>query len=198
MGVLEGKYPRLAFRSIDTEVSKWVLSKLNVTHIPTVYLCGGGRVVKRLTGVQAASITKDIMWLATDATSDTMLDSAVRSIMNLAPVTVFMKGNPDTPRCGFSRQIVQLLQKQGITFETFDILKDEEVRQRTKVIAEWPTYPQLYAYGTLLGGLDIIKELIDTNDLMKEIENAKNETNTGAADTPGDDDTSAAVPVEAK
>jgi Grx4 family monothiol glutaredoxin len=67
------------------------------------------------------------------------------------------------------KQIVALLQEQGITFETFDILEDEEVRQGLKEFSNWPTFPQLYVEGELMGGLDIVKEMIANGDLQAMI-----------------------------
>lgn len=72
---------------------------------------------------------------------------------------LFMKGNPTDPKCGFSRQIVALLNEENIQYGTFDILNDNEVRQGLKQFSNWPTYPQLYVNGTLVGGLDILKEM---------------------------------------
>lgn len=72
---------------------------------------------------------------------------------------LFMKGNPSEPKCGFSRQVVALLNDESIQFGTFDILNDEEVRQGLKQFSNWPTYPQLYVNGALIGGLDILKEM---------------------------------------
>lgn len=66
---------------------------------------------------------------------------------------------PQNVRCGFSRQAVELLRTEGIPFDWFDILSDNEVREGLKVFSEWPTYPQLYVRGELMGGLDIMKEL---------------------------------------
>ena len=82
---------------------------------------------------------------------------------------LFMKGDADDPKCGFSTTAVQLLRDQSIEFGTFDILSDEEVRQGLKEFSNWPTYPQLYAAGQLLGGLDIMKELIENNELQSAI-----------------------------
>ena len=65
---------------------------------------------------------------------------------------VFMKGNRSEPRCGFSRQLMEILASAGAKFETFDILGDEEVRQGLKVFSKWPTYPQVYVKGVLIGG----------------------------------------------
>lgn len=72
---------------------------------------------------------------------------------------LFMKGNPTDPKCGFSRQIVALLNEDKIQYGTFDILNDNEVRQGLKQFSNWPTYPQLYVNGSLIGGLDILKEM---------------------------------------
>ena len=75
---------------------------------------------------------------------------------------LFMKGSPDTPKCGFSRSIVELLRKGGFAFSSFDILTDEEVRAGLKTFSDWPTYPQLYVNGTLVGGLDILREMANS------------------------------------
>lgn len=77
---------------------------------------------------------------------------------------LFMKGSPDTPKCGFSRSIVELLRKGGVTFSSFDILTDEEVRAGLKTFSDWPTYPQLYVKGTLVGGLDILREMANSEE----------------------------------
>jgi len=97
------------------------------------------------------------------------LEDRLKGIINKAPVVLFMKGDPETPRCGFSGKIVGILQENSIDFETFDILSDEEVRQGLKSYSNWPTYPQLYAAGKLVGGLDIVKELAEEGSLMEEL-----------------------------
>lgn len=97
------------------------------------------------------------------------LQERLKSLICQAPVMLFMKGNPETPRCGFSRKMVDLLNEHDIEFDTFDILSDEEVRQGLKDYSNWPTYPQLYAKGKLLGGLDIIKELAEEGSLTDEL-----------------------------
>lgn len=63
--------------------------------------------------------------------------------MTSSPIMLFMKGNPDSPQCGFSRTAVGLLREEGVEFGTFDILADDEVRQGLKKLSEWPTYPQV-------------------------------------------------------
>eukprot|EP01096_Ripella_sp_DP13-Kostka_P014076 TRINITY_DN6249_c0_g1_i1.p1 TRINITY_DN6249_c0_g1~~TRINITY_DN6249_c0_g1_i1.p1 ORF type:complete len:374 (-),score=146.79 TRINITY_DN6249_c0_g1_i1:33-1070(-) len=93
------------------------------------------------------------------------LNARLSDLINKAPVMLFMKGTPDAPRCGFSSKIVGLLQDQGIRFESFNILSDSEVREGLKIFSKWPTFPQLYVEGKLLGGLDIVKEMIDEGEL---------------------------------
>jgi Grx4 family monothiol glutaredoxin len=76
-----------------------------------------------------------------------------------------MKGTPAEPRCGFSRQVVEALRATGLPFGTFDILGDDEVRQGLKAFSQWPTFPQLYAGGELVGGCDIVLELAAGGEL---------------------------------
>lgn len=70
---------------------------------------------------------------------------------------------------GFSRQIVELLNGLNAEYWTFDILSDDEVRQGLKVYSDWPTYPQLYLDGELLGGLDVVREELQNPDFMKKL-----------------------------
>ncbi|KAJ9137402.1 Glutaredoxin [Coniochaeta hoffmannii] len=79
-------------------------------------------------------------------------------LVRAAPVMLFMKGTPSSPQCGFSRQLVAILREQAVKYGFFNILADDEVRQGLKEFAEWPTYPQLWVDGELVGGLDIVKE----------------------------------------
>ncbi|KAI1350120.1 glutaredoxin [Xylaria sp. FL0043] len=89
-------------------------------------------------------------------------------LVRAAPVMLFMKGTPSAPQCGFSRQLVALLRERSVKYGFFNILADDEVRQSLKEFADWPTYPQLWMEGELIGGLDIIKEELENNpDFLK-------------------------------
>lgn len=81
---------------------------------------------------------------------------------------VFIKGTPAAPKCGFSRQIITLLNDLKLEYGYFDILEDDEVRQGLKEFSNWPTYPQLYENGELVGGLDIIKEMIANKEFPQK------------------------------
>ncbi len=93
------------------------------------------------------------------------IEERLKRLLNRQRVMLFMKGVPSAPRCGFSRQIVEILDSHNATYESFDILQDEEVRQGLKEYSDWPTYPQLYVDGELVGGLDIVKEMVEDGEL---------------------------------
>ncbi|KAL1964824.1 hypothetical protein VTN77DRAFT_6326 [Rasamsonia byssochlamydoides] len=106
---------------------------------------------------------------ATPEQSKEALFARLAELVKAAPVMLFMKGTPSAPQCGFSRQIVNILRERGVKYGFFNILADEDVRQGLKEFADWPTYPQLWVNGELVGGLDIVKEEINANpDFLKE------------------------------
>lgn len=90
------------------------------------------------------------------------LNKRLAELVKAAPVMLFMKGTPSTPQCGFSRTLVGLLREKGVRYGFFNILADEDVRQGLKVWADWPTFPQLWMGGELVGGLDIVSRILLT------------------------------------
>lgn len=142
--------------------------------VPTVIFFRNNKAVDRVDGVDIASLTAKCSKLAGVSTSSTKpaqapLEDRLRALINRAKVMIFMKGNRDTPRCGFSKETIRLVNETGVAYETFDILTDEEVRQGLKAFSDWPTYPQIYVNGELIGGLDIIKELVAGNELKETL-----------------------------
>eukprot|EP01066_Platyproteum_vivax_P011980 Platyproteum_vivax@DN5438_c0_g1_i1.p1 len=97
------------------------------------------------------------------------INARLHMLIHQAPVMLFMKGTPSQPECGFSQQIVSLFKREEIPFESFNILSDNQVREELKKYSDWPTYPQVYAKGELIGGLDIIKELHESGELKKDL-----------------------------
>ncbi|XWS18382.1 hypothetical protein CRYUN_Cryun32bG0038600 [Craigia yunnanensis] len=93
------------------------------------------------------------------------LEDRLKSLISSSPVMIFMKGTPDAPRCGFSSKVVNALREDGVSFGSVDILTDDEVRQGLKVFSNWPTFPQLYYKGELIGGCDIVLELRNNGEL---------------------------------
>ena len=82
-----------------------------------------------------------------------------KALVESDKVYLFMKGSPAAPECGFSRQAVALMAKYDLTYSTFDVLSDPEIRAGIKTFGNWPTFPQLYINAKLVGGLDVIKEV---------------------------------------
>ena len=88
------------------------------------------------------------------------------------PVVLFMKGTPDFPQCGFSAQTVAALRACGAEFTHVNIFEDPELREALKGYSQWPTYPQLYVKGELLGGCDIALEMYRSGELRKLLQDA--------------------------
>lgn len=89
------------------------------------------------------------------------IDKKVKS----SKVVLFMKGTSQFPQCGFSGQVVQILDYLGVPFEDINVLENDEVREGVKAYANWPTVPQLYVKGEFVGGCDIVREMFQTGEL---------------------------------
>jgi monothiol glutaredoxin len=88
------------------------------------------------------------------------------------PAVLYMKGTPDFPQCGFSAAAVRTLEACGAKFETVNIFEDQELREALKRYSNWPTYPQLYVNGELVGGSDIITEMYQSGELQQLLKDA--------------------------
>ena len=84
-------------------------------------------------------------------------------------VILFMKGTPDAPRCGFSAKTVAVLEQLGTPFAAVDILPDPRIRQELSGLSNWPTIPQLFKQGELVGGCDIIMEMLESGELAETL-----------------------------
>jgi monothiol glutaredoxin len=85
------------------------------------------------------------------------------------PVVLYMKGTPDFPQCGFSAKTVQVLEASNAKYLAINIFDDPEIRETLKVYSNWPTYPQLYINGELIGGCDIVTDLYQTGELNTKL-----------------------------
>ena len=88
-------------------------------------------------------------------------------------VCLFMKGTPDVPQCGFSLAVANVLKHLGVTFKGINVLEDAELREGIKKFSDWPTIPQLYVEEEFIGGCDIVKEMFETGDLQKKLQEKK-------------------------
>ncbi|NJK58512.1 MAG: Grx4 family monothiol glutaredoxin [Pleurocapsa sp. SU_5_0] len=94
----------------------------------------------------------------------------IEQLLNQNKIMVFMKGSKLMPQCGFSNNVVQILNSLGVPYETVDILADPEIRQGIKEYSNWPTIPQIYINGEFVGGSDIAIELYQNGELQQMVE----------------------------
>lgn len=189
-------FPEVSFYRVEAEVQTHLSSTYGVTVVPTFVLLNGDKVVDKIEGADdVARLTQAVSALkaspsmpASSGSSldketqtqgqgkgnealqeEDMINQRLKHLIQSSQVMLFMKGSPAAPRCGFSRQAVELLNEANIAYSTFDILTDEAVRQGLKKYSDWPTYPQLYVHGELVGGLDIMKEMKEEGDLAQQL-----------------------------
>jgi monothiol glutaredoxin len=103
-----------------------------------------------------------------DQTENPLRDAIAEAIRD-NEVILFMKGTPETPACGFSMRTVQALQATGASFAAVDILPDPRIRQELSALSNWPTIPQLFVKGELVGGCDIVTEMFETGELHEAL-----------------------------
>ena len=105
---------------------------------------------------------------------DESLKQRIEGTIGQSRVVLFMKGSKHFPQCGFSAQVVQILKQKGADFKDVNILADAELRQGLKEYSNWPTFPQLYVGGKLVGGCDIVTSLNESGELKSVLGVATN------------------------
>ncbi|KAG5891167.1 hypothetical protein JTB14_000555 [Gonioctena quinquepunctata] len=165
----ENEYAEVKFHSCPAEDLSEICLAYKIEAVPTVILFRSGKAVEIIHGADPSKITESVAKYSSssgESTVETMpLEDRLKALINKSKIMLFMKGDRNNPRCGFSRKTIEILNDQGVPYETFDILSDEEVRQGLKKYSDWPTYPQLYVSGELIGGLDIMKEMLNSGEL---------------------------------
>jgi monothiol glutaredoxin len=96
----------------------------------------------------------------------------IEAYLGSSPIVLFMKGSPDFPQCGFSARVVDALRRCQATFTHVNVLEDPELRQTLKTYSNWPTIPQLYIEGELVGGCDIVMDMYRSGDLSLMLKQA--------------------------
>jgi Grx4 family monothiol glutaredoxin len=180
---LAATYPQVRFAKIEAEKLPAIAEKFAVAVVPTFVFVRGGAEVNKVEGANAPALAKACeefskTALAAVAPKTEGLEDRLKALINTSQCTIFMKGTPSEPRCGFSRKATTMLTENAINFSSFDILTDDAVRQGLKTYSNWPTFPQLYVDGNLVGGLDIMNEMAEDGDL-KEAMGIKDEVDVG-------------------
>ena len=99
------------------------------------------------------------------------IKNTIEKLVEENDVCLFMKGTPDSPQCGFSMAVSNILKILEINFKGINVLEDQKIREGIKIFSDWPTIPQLYIKNEFIGGCDIIKEMYENGELKKILEN---------------------------
>jgi len=190
--------PHASFARVQAEELPTITERYNVDTVPFCVIIKGEVVIDTVEGANPPELASKVALHVKTASLSSSLNSSltpsaptptptasaakpevdsakIEKLLNSASVLLFMKGNKNEPRCGFSSKVVAALTETKIPFETFDILQNEEIRQGLKVYSNWPTYPQLYVKGELLGGCDIILEMAEAGELKETIQESLGE-----------------------
>merc|ERR1711916_109261 len=178
---LAKKYPAGRFGKIEAESNPEISEKHKVTVVPTFLLWNNGQPAGRIEGAKTSGLVSAVTKLADGAAGAAAtasspagnatakgpdeLKARLERLINHASIMLFMKGTPSAPQCGFSRKAIEMLNKTGARYSTFNILEHPDVRAGLKEYSNWPTFPQLYCSGKLVGGLDSMKELEEDGSL---------------------------------
>uniref|UniRef100_A0A182PS52 Uncharacterized protein n=1 Tax=Anopheles epiroticus TaxID=199890 RepID=A0A182PS52_9DIPT len=172
----QAEFKSLQFLDVPAEDLSELSMRHQIDSVPTVLFLRAGTAVDRIDGVDVGLLTQKAKKYAGMPTTPSAggdgtgnLEERLKGLINRSKVMIFMKGDRNTPRCGFSKQLIAIVNDTGVEYDTFDILTDEAVRQGLKTFSNWPTYPQVYVNGELIGGLDIIKELLEGGELKETL-----------------------------
>ena len=101
------------------------------------------------------------------------INEKIKNLLNDNKVCLFMKGTPDSPQCGFSMVVANILKHLNVDFKGVNVLEDDNLRQGIKDFSDWPTIPQLYVEQEFIGGCDIVKEMFEKGELKKLFQEKK-------------------------
>tara|TARA_Y100001935_G_C17171804_1_gene440613 strand:+ start:329 stop:646 length:318 start_codon:yes stop_codon:yes gene_type:complete len=101
------------------------------------------------------------------------INEKIKTLINENNVCLFMKGTPESPQCGFSMTVANVLKHLNVKFKGINVLEDDNLRQGIKDFSDWPTIPQLYVNSEFIGGCDIVKEMFEKGELKKMLNDKK-------------------------
>jgi len=111
----------------------------------------------------------------------TDINERIKNEIGSSDIVLFMKGTPQFPMCGFSGQVVQILDHLGVTYKGLNVLDSEELRNGIKAYSNWPTIPQLYVKGEFVGGCDIVREMFQAGELQQALKDKGVAVKAGSA-----------------
>lgn len=167
---------KVIFAVINADEQDAIAQKFNVELVPTIiFMKSTKEVLHRVEEDSPSILSQKVeeyskVFKVTFEAEKTKMFAKIEEILRTYPLVIFIKGTPTTPKCGFSEQLLDQLRELRIKFHHFDILSDENIRNWLRHYANWITYPQVYIEGKLVGGLDVVKDLIKSGEFQKKIE----------------------------
>lgn len=171
---------KVVFGRCEAEEVSDLATRFEITAVPTIVLVKDGKEYARVNGVDPAKLSEEVEKLASGAEEATTaevgetLNQKLHRLIHQDAIMLFMKGTPAEPRCKFSKALMALWKEidPELEFSSFNIFEDEAVREGIKTYSNWPSFPQLYIEGELIGGLDVMKELNEAGELIEMFNNA--------------------------
>ena len=121
--------------------------------------------------MSSANLQMSRRWMS-DANGNSKVLAEIDKQVKASPCTMYMKGTPASPRCGFSGMAVKVLNAEGAVYQTYDVLSDDNLRTYVKEYSNWPTFPQVYIGGQFVGGCDLLVEMHQSKELHPLLEKA--------------------------
>eukprot|EP00760_Papus_ankaliazontas_P038876 PhM_4_TR9388/c0_g2_i1/m.11325 len=168
--VKDGTYPKVTFADLDAEKNDELTESLGIETVPHIVFYRNGNLVQMVQGARLDEIKAMMQRTYFAADSEMPLNDRLKAIINRSKVLVFLTGTPEQPQCGFTGRLCEVLASTGVPFDYFDIMTDFEVLEGLKKYSQWPTYPQVYVNGELIGGCDIILEMHENGTLVQALQ----------------------------
>lgn len=168
------QYPGVPFVTIDAEKLPEICETEDVDSVPhlSFYRAKEGAPAERVADIAGAKLrdveTNLISLFGTERdirANHPTLEAYLTYLINKAKIVAFITGTPSRPRCGFTGKLMELLQAKGAAYVFYDVMASSEVCEGLKKFSDWPTYPQVYVEGQLVGGLDVCRELEEAGEL---------------------------------
>ncbi|QSL64684.1 hypothetical protein MERGE_001986 [Pneumocystis wakefieldiae] len=189
------KFSNMKFANVKAEELEEIAESFGVTAVPFFVVLRSGQVLAKLSGANPSELTEMVTRFSAEPFSplekqesavsiekkeqdlglsrtyerdeNADLNTQLKKLIEAEPIMLFMKGTPTSPKCGFSKQIVDILNEHHIKYGFFNILADDKIRAGLKEYSDWPTYPQLYIRGNFCGGLDVVREMFNSGEIQQ-------------------------------
>ena len=164
---------KVSFLYVDAEKFEELCEKEGVDSVPHVLFfrrsSAGQEKVAEVSGARVKEIEQNVLSLFDGRQSFSTMEEFIKHIITRDRIVVLITGTPSRPRCGFTRKICDLLDQLGARYTFYDVMSDDDVCQAIKVWSGWPTFPQVYVGGKLIGGCDVCLQMHEEGELKSAL-----------------------------